>query len=88
MVTLIIDSSCDFAKTSDVTPRDGLNFEYKTYSRIYHLHLPKQMWPKGRVIIYIAVAPSKALLAYAILQFCINNVYNEEEGEEGEPVQT
>ncbi len=30
---------------------------------------------KGRVIIYITVAPSEAVLAYVILQFCIN-IYN------------
>ena len=30
---------------------------------------------KGKVIIYITVASSEAVLAYAILQFCIN-VYN------------
>ena len=30
---------------------------------------------KGRVIIYLTVAPSEAVLAYVILQFCIN-VYN------------
>ncbi len=35
------------------------------------------LWESGMVIIYVTVPPGEAVLAYAILQFCINvrNVY-------------
>ncbi len=34
MVTLIIDSCCDFVRTSDLTPRAGLNYNIQKSAQL------------------------------------------------------